>query len=84
MQSECATERRRRLRFFLSRNEWETALRNADSWLVHFWRVSDLRDTTEDEPYLILRKSEIEPSVPIDVSASGAWTVCEIHLAAGE
>jgi len=73
-----------RLRFFLSRNEWETALRNADSWLVHFWRVSDLRGTTEDEPYLILRKSEIEPSVPIDVSASGAWTVCEIHLAAGE
>lgn len=71
---------RGRLRFFLTRNEWDTALRNAHCWFVHFWRVADLRGTTEDEPYLILGVSEIEPSVPVDVSASGAWTVCEIRL----
>lgn len=69
-----------RLRFFLTRNEWETALRNPDSWLVYFWRVSDLRSEQGGSPYRVVPVSELVPSVPVDVNPAGRWTVCEIRL----
>lgn len=69
-----------RLRFFLTRNEWETALRNPGSWVIHFWRVRDLRSGEGHSPYRVVPVSELVPSVPVDVSPAGQWTVCEIRL----
>lgn len=68
------------LRFFLTRNEWDTALRHPDSWLVHFWRVADIRSKQVQTPHRVVLVSELVSSVPVDVGIEGRWTECVIHL----
>ncbi len=69
-----------RLRFFLTRNEWSVGLQNPDSWIVHFWRSSDLRRPHSNAPYATVAVDQLRDHVPLDVSDLAHWTVCEVVL----
>jgi hypothetical protein len=65
------------LRFFLSRNEWETANKFGEAYHFHIWHMSVTppRLHERDMP-------QIQPHIPTD-NESGKWTVAEIPLGAG-
>jgi hypothetical protein len=59
-------------RVFLSRNEWNFAMRHRDSWQLDFWNLGDQRCTQ----YQI---SDVEPHVPVNYG-SGRWESSSIQL----
>ena len=64
------------LRFFVSRNEWEQALKVGDAYVFYVW------DLGLSPPKLYERtKAQIEPHIPTD-QQRGKWTNVEIPLAA--
>jgi hypothetical protein len=64
------------LRFFLTRNEWEKALKYGDSYHFHVW------DMSPDEPRLYERTTaQIAPHIPKD-QERGKWANAEIPLGA--
>ncbi len=69
-----------KLRFFLTRNEWAVGLQNSDSWIIHFWRSSDLRRQHLGAPYSTVAVEGLRAHMPVDVSDLASWTVCEVIL----
>jgi Domain of unknown function (DUF3883) len=64
------------LRFFLTRNEWEKALKYGDSYHFHVW------DMSPEEPRLYERTAaQIAPHIPKD-EERGKWANAEIPLGA--
>jgi hypothetical protein len=64
------------LRFFVTRNEWDQAVRFGDAYLFHVW------DLAASPPRLHVRtKSQIEPHIPEDRRA-GTWANAVIPLVA--
>ena len=64
------------LRFFLTRNEWEKALKYGDSYHFHVW------DMSPEEPRLYERTTaQIAPHIPMD-QEKGKWANAEIPLGA--
>jgi hypothetical protein len=64
------------LRFFLTRNEWEKALKYGDSYHFHVW------DMSPEEPRLYERTTaQIAPHIPKD-QEKGKWANAEIPLGA--
>jgi hypothetical protein len=58
--------------FYITRNEWEVALRNRQSYIVHLWCLDNLS-------LRILRVSELIEHVPADVG-QGRWDSLKISL----
>jgi hypothetical protein len=64
------------LRFFVSRNEWEQAVKLGDSYVFYVWDLAVM------PPRLYVRtKAQIAPHIPSD-QQRGKWTNVEIPLAA--
>lgn len=62
------------LRFFLSRNEWESATKYGASYVFHVWDMAPV------SPRLYVRTVEqIRPYIPID-QKKGRWATVEIPL----
>lgn len=62
------------LRFYVSRNEWEQAVKYGSSYYFHIW------DMTKTPPKLYERTTEqIKPHVPTD-GKKGKWTNAEIPV----
>ncbi|MBX2990225.1 MAG: DUF3883 domain-containing protein [Bacteroidetes bacterium] len=68
-------------RLYLSRNEWEVALLNANRYFFFLWRGVDPNATAPhiDGP-LIVPASIVCQHAPRDVTGSGQWTNCRIEL----
>lgn len=63
------------LRFFVTRNEWEQAVKFGETYIFHVW------DLATHPPRLYVRtKREIAPHIPTDQS-KGKWVNAEIPLA---
>ena len=64
------------LRFFVTRNEWETALKYSDSYFFHVWDM-------DKEPAVLYEKTadDILPHIPSD-NEKGKWALAEIPLGA--
>ena len=61
-------------RFYLSRNEWNTANQVGDAYKIHIWNMVDT------EPQLIERTvEEVRPHIPSD-NQKGKWSNAEIPL----
>jgi hypothetical protein len=64
------------LRFFLSRPEWEQALKAGPAYFFHVW------DMAKNPPVLYVRTSaQIAPHIPSD-NEKGKWSNAEIPLSA--
>jgi len=64
------------LRFFLSRPEWEQALKAGPAYFCHVW------DMAKNPPVLYVRTSaQIAPHIPSD-NEKGKWSNAEIPLSA--
>lgn len=62
------------LRFYLSRNEWNTANRVGNAYVFHVWNMS------VDPPVLHeLTVEQIRPHIPID-NQRGKWSIAEIPI----
>lgn len=62
------------LRFFLSRNEWETAHKAGPAYIFHIW------DMAKDPPVMYERTSEqVSSHIPTD-NEKGKWSSAEIPL----
>jgi hypothetical protein len=60
------------LRFFITRNEWETAVKFGDRYFFHIW---DLRGPTLYERTM----RDIHPKIPTD-NATGRWNNAQIPI----
>lgn len=63
-------------RVFLTRNEWNFAVRHKNSWQIDFWSLRDVRC----DHY---RFVDVEPIVPVD-SGSGRWETSSLLLSVGQ
>jgi ABC-type molybdenum transport system ATPase subunit/photorepair protein PhrA len=64
------------LRFYISRNEWDTAKRAGRAYLFHIWDMSKV------PPIMYMRTvAQIEPHVPSD-NEDGKWSNMEVPLGA--
>ncbi|KQX22765.1 MULTISPECIES: DUF3883 domain-containing protein [unclassified Sphingomonas] len=62
------------LRFYVTRNEWNQALKSKDAYFFHIW------DMQQDPPKLYLRTvDQIEPHIPSD-NEKGKWSNAEIPV----
>ena len=62
------------LRFFVTRNEWNQAMRSRDAYFFHVW------DMQKTPPILHVRTvAQIEPHIPTD-NETGKWSNAEILL----
>jgi len=67
-------------RFKISRNEWNIALENLDSYYFYFWLgVNVIKLTAADGPYVISAKSFIN-KIPKDQHESCEWTECRLMI----
>lgn len=65
------------LRFYVTRNEWEQALKFGDAYHFHIW------DLAPTPPRLFQRTAaQIKPHIPED-QANGKWATAEIPVGAG-
>lgn len=64
--------RGRPLRLFITRNEWDTACRHQDAYVVHFWDV-------DAERLYELSWDDLEPHMPID-RGDGRWDSATLSL----
>lgn len=65
------------LRFYVTRNEWEQALKFGDAYHFHIW------DLAAQPPRLFERSAaQIQPHIPED-QANGKWSTAEIPVGAG-
>lgn len=64
------------LRFFVTRNEWETALKYSDSYFFHVWDM-------DKDPAILYEKTadDILPHIPSD-NEKGKWALAQIPLGA--
>ncbi|MGV8084320.1 MAG: DUF3883 domain-containing protein [Coriobacteriia bacterium] len=69
-----------RPRFFLTRNEWMTALEHSQTWVLYCWRAADLRRETPGAPYAVLSVEQLAPWVPQDAGDQGQWATCQVFL----
>jgi hypothetical protein len=65
-----------RMRFFLTRNEWDTALRFAACFEFHVWSL-------DSEELTIISVNRVRKHVPAD-RGLGQWRLVEIEAAPGE
>jgi hypothetical protein len=68
-------------RFFLTRNEWETAERNTEHYFFYLWGGINVaaKNASEDNP-LILPADLIRQYIPFDKHEQGRWMECLIEL----
>ena len=59
------------LGFYISRSEWETALRS-HRYVIHLWKLPS-------EELVELEVEEVAPHVPVD-NGDGAWQVSYVRL----
>jgi hypothetical protein len=65
------------LRFYITRNEWEQALKYGDAYHFHIW------DLAANPPRLFERTvAEVLPHIPED-QAKGKWSTAEVPVGAG-
>lgn len=68
-------------RFFLTRNEWETAEKNTGHYFFYLWRGINVatKNALADNP-LILPATLISQYIPLDKHEQGKWMKCLIEL----
>lgn len=67
------------LRFFVSRNEWEQAVKFGDAYHFHIWDMKQTKPI-QSNPILYERMAaDIAPHIPND-NAKGKWKNAEIPL----
>ena len=67
-------------RFFLTRNEWETALKNPDTYYLYLWKDIDIENQNHSsKPYILLAK-QIVDMIPCEKSDSCKWMELQIVL----
>lgn len=68
-------------RFFLTRNEWETAERNTEHYFFYLWRGINVatKNALTDNP-LILPADLISQYIPLDRHEHGKWMKCIVEL----
>ena len=62
------------LRFYLSRNEWDKALKYGNSYYFHVWNISGNSPILHEKTLI-----DIKPHVPLD-SGDGKWSTCIIPI----
>jgi hypothetical protein len=67
-------------RFFLSRNEWETALNNPDTYFLYLWNDIDIENQEHSSKPFILPAKQIIDMIPYEKSSSCKWTELQIML----
>lgn len=67
-------------RFYVSKPEWKTALRNINSYFFYCWSGVNIdKETASDGPFII-PASELVEHIPQDVSLLAEWSECRCVL----
>lgn len=66
-------------KFFISRNEWDTALSFLEDYYFYCWIGVKSNGTYDSGPYII-SAIEIAPLVPEDKSEKGEWRACRMTI----
>lgn len=69
-------------RFFISRNEWETAISNIDSYFFYFWRgvLPDNKERESRAEPIVISAKELIALVPTDQSSNCKWIDAQMIL----
>ena len=67
-------------RFFLSRNEWETALKNPDTYFLYLWNDIDLENQKPPSGPWVLLARQLFDMIPSEKSDSCKWMELQIVL----
>jgi len=68
-------------RFFLTRNEWETAEKNIQNYYFYFWRhIKITGGNIHANGPIILPAYMVKHYVPVDNKKNGKWTECRIDF----
>jgi hypothetical protein len=67
-------------RFFLSRNEWETALKNPDTYFFYLWNDIDLENQKQPSTPCVLLARQIIDMIPFEKSDFCKWMELQIVL----
>ena len=66
-------------RFYISRNEWDTALSNIENYFFYCWAGVKSNGAFHSGPYIVSAK-DIHKLVPSDQSTQGEWRECRITV----
>ena len=67
-------------RFYISKPEWRTALRNIESYFFYCWIGINLtKESASDGPFIIPAKDLVD-QMPLDISPSAEWSECRCVL----
>lgn len=67
-------------RFFVSRNEWDTSLKNQERYYFYCWFGVQLSDTSPKKPPKIVPAKSLRNIIPSDQTISGRWISAQIVL----
>lgn len=70
----------RRFRFYISRNEWETAMKEIEDYYFYFWYSVDVSNMNAHFPPTVVRARDIVSLAPIDHDRNNIWTEAQIVL----
>jgi hypothetical protein len=71
---------RNQFRFMVSRNEWETALKNINTYFFYCWLGINLTTGNYSEGPIIIPVNRMKDLFPLDNHDSFQWTECRVNV----
>ncbi|MBN2499750.1 MAG: DUF3883 domain-containing protein, partial [Anaerolineales bacterium] len=68
----------RKFRFYVTRNEWETALKNIDTYFFYCWLGIDIKNKTAKNGPLIIPAKKLVELFPEEKTEIVTWTECKV------
>lgn len=67
-------------RFYLTRNEWNTAMQDLSRFYVYCWTGIDVSSSTASAGPFVIPAVALMPHVPVNPTQEGEWTECQFVL----